>query len=131
MKKGFSDYQNILENVFNLDFSKQTEMCHLFTSYGNDKGKIGKHNYTILYDQLFYSLRKEKLKLFELGIGNIFHMGPGYIGSLHAWSCYFPNSIIYGADIDTSSLFQTSTIQTYEVNSLDKKSIKKLWVACI
>ena len=47
--------------------------------------------------------------------------------SLRVWRDYFENAKIHGADIDQSILLSESKIQTYYVDQLDSKSIKKMW----
>lgn len=58
---------------------------------GGDKTSLGK-NYTETYDELFSSMRNNKINLLELGV---FHGR-----SLAMWSDYLPNGHIVGIDID-------------------------------
>lgn len=46
--------------------------------------------------------------------------------SLRAWRDYFPNSEIFGADIDKSILFQERRIRTGYINQLNQISIQQL-----
>ncbi len=71
-------------------------------------------------------------KVFECGIGtndetivsNMTSIAtPG--GSLRAWREYFPNAVIYGADIDLKILFQEERIKTGHIDQLDSESIRK------
>jgi hypothetical protein len=50
--------------------------------------------------------------------------------SLKVWRDYFPNAIIYGADIDKDILFETDRIKTFFINQLDPIAIKNFWKAC-
>lgn len=52
-------------------------------------------------------------------------MGIG--ASLRMWSEYFPNAMIYGADIDETVLFGTEKIVTSWVDQLDPDSIRSMW----
>jgi len=47
--------------------------------------------------------------------------------SLYGWSEYFPNSEIYGADIDKDILFNTDKIRTYYCDQTDSEVIKQMW----
>lgn len=112
----------------------KTELCHIMTKYGSDKGNHTHHNYTTLYHDLFSGMRDSEIRLFELGIGTNNIMIPSNMGingkpgaSLYAWSEYFPKAKIYGADIDKDILFQTPNIETYYCNQTDPSSIKTLW----
>lgn len=111
----------------------KTELCSIMTKYGSDKGNFV-HNYTIYYDNLFKSLKNEILNVFELGLGtnNLdvkSNMGlsgkPG--ASLRGWKEYFPNSNIFGADIDKRILFQEDRIKTFYCNQENVEDIKELW----
>ena len=122
----------------NLNFNIPTELCNIMGKYGSDKGsndiKNSHHNYTILYYNLFKEKCYKKLSIFELGLGtnniNIkSNMGPnGKPGaSLYGWREFFPNSNIYGADIDKDILFQSEKIFTYYCDQTDKNSIFQMW----
>jgi hypothetical protein len=47
--------------------------------------------------------------------------------SLRVWRDYFPNAIIYGADIDKDILFTENRIKTFYVDQLDPVAIKECW----
>jgi hypothetical protein len=64
-----------------------------------------------------------------IGTGNLnlpANMGigaqPG--ASLRVWREYFPNALIYGADIDSQIMFSEDRISTFLVDQLDEKSIQ-------
>ncbi len=118
-----------------------SDLGSLFDKYGSDKGTLGNpsvnfpwhsHNYADIYSELFQHSRKSIHKVFECGIGtndesilsNMTSIAtPG--GSLRAWRDYFPNAIVYGADIDLKVLFTEDRILTGYVDQLDSESIKK------
>ena len=124
--------------MYSFDEKKSTPLCEIMGRLGSDKGDINiidsHHNYTTLYYSIFKLLTMDKLKIFELGLGtnntNIqSNMGangkPG--ASLYGWAEFFPNSCIYGADIDKDILFNTDRIKTYFCDQTNPLSIKKLW----
>lgn len=119
-------------------FLKPTELCIIMGKYGSDKGQIdiksSRHNYTVIYHNLFHSRKDEPLRVFELGLGtnniNIpsnmgLHGKPG--ASLYGWAEFFKNSLIFGADIDKDILFQTDRIKTFYCDQTNPEIIKNLW----
>ena len=106
---------------------KKTLLSELCDKYGCDKGynQIEKrkfynnwhpHNYTDYYSSLFDHNRESIKKVFECGIGSNkidfpSSMGKDYIpgASLKVWRDYFPNAVIYGADIDSDILFKSKS----------------------
>jgi hypothetical protein len=107
--------------------------------YGSDKGQkthMGRnwHNYTIVYNALFQNVRMQPLRIFEVGLGtnnvNVpsnmgIHGKPG--ASLMAWREYFPNSLVFGADIDKNILFEQDRIKTFFCDQLDPNKIESMW----
>lgn len=136
-------YYNYLEpnnliQISNIDFSMPSKLCKLMGEYGSDKGSEdiinSRHNYTLIYNELFKDLYDKNINIFELGIGttnpNITsHMNidgkPG--ASLRAWSDIFLNATIYAADIDKTILFTEDRIKTYYCDERDLNSIKSMW----
>jgi len=123
----------IEEFLNNKEYEKPTHLCSLMTALGSDKGN-GHHNYTTLYSKLFQPLKDCELKIFELGIGTNNLDVPSNMGfngfpgaSLWAWSAYFPNSHIYGADVDRRILFNIADITTYYCDQRNPKSIQKMF----
>lgn len=117
-----------------------TELCKIMGECGSDKGDVYInecwHNYTILYNKLFSTIRDNNVRLFELGLGTnnpnlpsnmcwFYKCTPG--ASLIGWSKYFKNGKIFGADIDRDILFQTETIKTYYCDQTNPKDINILW----
>jgi hypothetical protein len=117
-------------------------LCEL---HGSDKGFISNskeprpykhepHTYTRVYADLFSRHRDQELVIFECGIGTnnpnlISSMGvngrPG--ASLRVWRDYFPKSTIYGADIDSSTLFTEDRIFTGYMDQTNPESIEAFW----
>ena len=48
--------------------------------------------------------------------------------SLYGWQEFFPNSYIFGADIDTDILFNTDKIKTYYCDQRSPEIILKMWI---
>jgi hypothetical protein len=107
--------------------------------YGSDKGQKTSngrnwHNYSIVYHTLFQHVRTETLRIFELGLGTNDVTVPSNMGthgkpgaSLRAWRDYFPNSLIFGADIDRNILFEEDRIKTFFCDQLNPNEIKMMW----
>jgi hypothetical protein len=47
--------------------------------------------------------------------------------SLYGWQEFFPNSYIFGADIDSGILFNTDKIKTFFCDQTKPEIIKKMW----
>ena len=69
-----------------------------------------------------------------MGIGTNYsdvlsNMGPNGIpgASLRGWRAFFPNSNVYGGDIDTRILFQEDRIKTYFCDQLNSQIIQNMW----
>lgn len=128
-------YNDIIKDYFdNRLYTVKTDMCDMFTKHNSDKGSS--HNYTTFYNHLFKSLGllDKPINLFELGIGtnNISlksNMGvngtPG--ASLRAFKEYFPQSNIYGADIDNNILFEEERIKTFHCDQTSATSTRAMW----
>ena len=115
--------------------SSKTELCDIMTRCGSDKGN-GHHNYTILYHQLFSSVRELPINLFELGLGSVNPSIPSNMGvngtpcaSIKGWLQYFSLANIYGGDIDNSlfNIVKDERFHPYYVNQIDLNSIRELW----
>ena len=113
-----------------------TDLCLIMEKYGSDKVPTIKHNYTKVYHSLFSSIREDKLRVFELGIGTTnpnrcsnMSCYKGYQpgASLRGWKEYFPNSQIFGADIDTDILFEEDRIGTFFCDQTKPEVIRALW----
>lgn len=111
-----------------IDGAKSTPLCEIMGRNGSDKGHNdvtkSHHNYTTFYHHIFKDIKLNNLNIFELGLGT---MGGRPGASLHGWSEFFPNSQIYGADIDKSILFQKDRIKTYYCDQTNKEDIDNMW----
>lgn len=119
------------------------ELARLCDHYGSDKGELQpgghpypwrSHTYTDYYSRLFAHSRNSILKVFECGIGTNDPALPSSMGvngkpgaSLRVWRDYFPNAIIWGADVDEKCLFQEERIRTHYVDQLNANSIEEFW----
>lgn len=119
------------------------KLSQLLEEYGSDKGYIydgpknyswSPHTYADFYSRLFWQHRDSIKSVFECGLGSNDESIPSNMGSkgkpgasLRAWRDYFPNSTVYGADVDKKILFTENRIQTFYVNQLDTESIDALW----
>jgi SAM-dependent methyltransferase len=120
------------------DFKKNTPLCEIMGKNQSDKGheKIehSRHNYTTVYYSIFNVLRDNTLRLFELGLGTNNVNIPSNMGangrpgaSLYGWSEFFPNSYIFGADIDNNILFKSGKIETFYCDQTNPDVIKQMW----
>ena len=123
---------------FFFDEKKNTPLCEIMGRNQSDKGHINImecwHNYTTFYYSIFKELRYKKLRIFELGLGTNntsiqSNMGPnGRPGaSLYGWEEFFPNSEIFGADIDSDILFNSDKIKTFYCDQINPYVIKYMW----
>lgn len=109
-----------------------TSLCNIMTKCGSDKGSY--HNYTTIYYDYFNDISNNNLNIFELGLGTNYTDIPSSMGpngtpgaSLYGWKEFFPNSNIYGADIDKRILFNSDRIKTYFCDQTNIQSINNLW----
>ena len=120
------------------NYKISTSLCEIMGRNKSDKGHINinysQHNYTTFYYSIFNKFYDKNLRVFELGIGtnNVnlpSNMGPyGRPGaSLYGWAEFFPNSCIFGADIDRNILFNNDKIKTFYCDQTDPEIIKKMW----
>ena len=121
------------EQLKNVNVHRPTKLCKLMKGHNSDKG-IARHNYTTVYNALFYDMKLNVSEMFEMGIGTnntsfTHNMGkkgtPG--ASLRGWSTYFSKANVYGADIDKGALFQEEKIKTFFCDQLDSSIIKGMW----
>jgi len=116
------------------------ELCD---RYGSDKGGVRDsgnpypwppHTYADLYSRLFSHCRLKVRKVFECGLGTNnpdLASSMGILGkpgaSLRVWRDYFPNAMVYGADIDREILFEEERIRTHYIDQLDPRAIAAFW----
>jgi len=120
------------------DTKKSTPLCEIMGRNKSDKGSINIasswHNYTTFYYSIFKDLREKKLRIFELGLGTNNVKIPSNMGaegkpgaSHYGWSEFFPNSRIFGADIDRDILFNTDKIKSFYCDQTKPEIIRKMW----
>ena len=104
---------------------------------GSDKGSVAGnawHNYTPYYHSLWVIRRTDALRVFELGLGANNNDLPSNMGangkpgaSLCGWAEYFPNSKVFGADIDRDIVFRVERIDTFYCDQTSVSDIAALW----
>jgi hypothetical protein len=119
--------------------SKDNILAELCDKYGTDKGSNREYNstdawpshtYTDYYYMIFNKNREKYRNVFECGIGTNNSDVKGYFkldgvpgASLKVWRDYFPNAMIYGADIDPTCLVQENRIFSQVMDQTNPKSI--------
>lgn len=81
-----------------------------------DKGPGG-HNYTELYERLFFPWKDEPVKIFEIGVANG--------GSLKMWQAYFPQSRIFAVDILPKSEFDNERVKTLIADQAKRDQLQR------
>lgn len=116
-----------------------TDLCKIMSHYGSDKGHFEYnkriHDYTITYDSIFNQFKNKEIRLFELGLGTnntniLSNMGSNGkpCASLYGWRHYFPNSLVFGADIDKDILVQFPKIKTFYCDQTNPECIQNMWL---
>jgi len=102
-----------------------TLLCDLGWKYKTDKCPQIKHHFTEFYDEMFRNKRDEVKKVVEIGIGN---MSPYFVkgASLYMWQEYFPNAMIYGADINRDLLIKDTRIESLFCDQTKKTDLNNL-----
>ena len=119
------------------------ELSLLCDLYGSDKGESKEfghpypwpsHSYADYYTRIFSQCRGSVKRVFECGIGTnnpTIESSMGITGkpgaSLRVWRDYFPNALIFGADIDRNILFEEERIKTFYIDQLNPESILDFW----
>ena len=80
-----------------------------------DKGPGG-HNYTELYERLFFPWKDEPIKIFEIGVASG--------GSLKMWQAYFPQARIFAVDILPKSEFDTGRVKTLIADQAKREQLQ-------
>ena len=109
---------------------EKTELCKLALKYGSDKAPDLLHSYTPVYYELFKNKRNIK-KVLEIGIGYpelMRSISDHYVtgASLFMWRDFFPEAIIYGADIKRDILIIEDRIKSFYVDQSSEESLKIL-----
>ena len=116
-----------------------TPLCEIAYKYGTDKCPQIKHVYTPYYYKLFNERKRIVKKVLEMGIGNYkdmkhvdtcydpalkrtYHRG----ASLHMWREFFPNALIYGADVLPDTMFTDERITTYLCDETKDNELREL-----
>src|SRR5689334_271687 len=118
-------------------------LAELCDKYGSDKGEIKttghpypwpSHTYADFMSSRFDHCRDMVRNVFECGLGTNNPKIPSSMGtqstpgaSLRVWRDYFPNAIVFGADIDSTILFEEARIKTFYVDQTSKSAIDELW----
>lgn len=92
------------------------DLTRLAQIWGSDKW--GSHYYTPHYDRHFRALRRERLRILEIGVGGYDNPHKGG-GSLRMWKYYFPNSAIHAIDIHDKSPHQEDRITIHRGSQND------------
>lgn len=86
------------------EYSLDSLTC-LAERYQSDKG-IGKHNYTALYELLFWPYKNKEINIIEMGLlvggpehGNSASRATEDLPSIRMWLDYFPKAHVTGVDI--------------------------------
>ena len=91
--------------------------------YKTDKVQNG---YMEHYDSFFSPLRLEKLNVLEIGVKRESPDTPGAC-SLKAWKEYFPNSNIYGIDIDAANkVYEEERVEIFIGDQGDKDFLSEI-----
>ena len=80
-----------------------------------DKGPGG-HNYTDLYERLFFPWKDEPIRIFEIGVASG--------GSLKMWQAYFPQARIFGVDILPKSEFDNERVKTLVADQANREQLQ-------
>lgn len=91
-------------------------LSKLGLKYGTDK--IGKHNYLPLYYAMFNNKKNKIKKVLEIGVGE----GLG----LRMFRDFFPNAMIYGAEIEDNRIFIEDRIKTIKCDQTEVKDLRRL-----
>lgn len=109
-------------------------LANLALKYDTDKGiRPNEHGYVRIYDELFKDLRHDNLKILEIGTGGPIVKDGKLAGpkekigaSLKMWQDYFPNSQIYGFDIEPLFQISDTRITTGVADQSSRESLDNL-----
>ena len=130
---GYSAICDQVDGVYAEEKAKDEKLCNLLNRLGSDK--CIQHDYAYLYDFLFKNIRHERLNILELGLGSVEDkrfpsqmMAKYTTGASHrAWREYFPNSQIFGADVNPDSVFQEERITTYYADITKNDTLNRMF----
>ncbi|MBH8561821.1 class I SAM-dependent methyltransferase [Nostoc sp. CENA67] len=117
-------YQKLQQQFLPLVYSDDLKKLSLFygTKWGNESGD---HMYAQHYEKHFAPIRKQELKILEIGIGGYDNPADGG-SSLKLWKTYFPNSMIYGIDIVDKTAFAEDRIKIFQGSQDDEDFLKEV-----
>ena len=126
---------NLSDKSYPIDL-KENEEYHIEKRKKKKGHIVGFHNYTLFYDSFFSHKRKNKISLFEVGLGSNTPGVEGWMGkdarpgaSIYGWSEYFSKGNVYGADIDEKAIFQNKQkrIKTYAMDQKSKSDVESVF----
>jgi hypothetical protein len=96
----------------------QDDLTKLAIKYGTDRHPGSKHSYTPYYFKIFKDQRESIKKVLEIGVGE----GPG----LRMWQDFFPNALIYGAEVDPNRLFEEGRIKVLKCDQSKTEDLESV-----
>jgi demethylmacrocin O-methyltransferase len=106
-----------------------TELCEIFYKYKSDKCPKIFHSYSPVYFEYLNEKKIEMENIIEIGVGTENLMKPicgsDYMigASLKSWRDFFPNSTVFGLDIDNSVLFEDLRIKCFFTDQSKSESL--------
>ena len=109
----------------------KTPLCKIAYKYGTDKCPAIGHPYTPFYYELLKDKKDSIKKVIEIGIGiktYVYNNPKPYTtgASLYMWRDFFPNAVIFGADILPESMFKANRIKTFICDETKKEDLENL-----
>ncbi|MBI3319834.1 MAG: class I SAM-dependent methyltransferase [Candidatus Omnitrophica bacterium] len=99
------------------------DLTRLARLYKTDKW--GHHWYAAHYARHFQSLRHQRLRILEIGVGGYSH--PRFGGhALRLWKAYFPNSWIYGLDCYDKEALEEPRITVFQGSQDDPDCLRRV-----
>ena len=112
------------------NYTFETELCEIAFKYGTDKCPQLAHTYTPFYYNLFKNKRKLIKKVLEIGIGPYRGKRPRrytLIGSsLYMWRDFFPNALIFGAEINPAWVFEDERIKVFQCDQKKREDLLRV-----
>ena len=98
-------------------------LCDLANKYRTDKGTDGPgyHGFAPFYAKFWESERYAVSALLEIGVNDGLGKTMNHGSSQRMFQDYFPNAVIYGADINDKFLFNEGRIVTFKADQADEK----------
>lgn len=110
--------RNFIQWVFAIPY--RNDLNKLAIIYESDK--FGHHNYTPFYSKHFKEKRKNRIKIFEIGVGGY---ETTYLGgnSLRMWRDYFPQSTITALDIFDKAPLNSKRVKIFQGSQDDGETL--------